>query len=393
MLGDRIAIMAEGDLQCCGSSLFLKNRFGAGYRLICTRNAQARCDVAQIAAVLQEHVPEATVLTDVGAEMTFQLPTEAATAFPAMLAQLEKQLDALGVQEYGISQVTMEEVFLKVGKSGEADGPSGGTAASLGRVEDSNAAVPTMRLSEMHASEVFLRHLAALTVKRAQYGRRDIASIFCALIMPALMLWICLGVIWYVQNLAPTRLQLDVSQFKEYSDSPSLPYTSSDNLLLSPWSGLKVVLPQSPRSLFFGRTYSSTGFPTDCSVSSSSMCDPSNSFNGLGGDDPPSILSMMEKMWADGLSSSVGQVTWGGLAFPAPTASCKDAVTVLSNVSAAHATPTFTNAATNALRKRKNKGVGQITVANQPLPSVGESQMFTNQLYYMIVTVRLCHIF
>ena len=32
-LGDRIAIMADGHIQCCGSSLFLKNRLGGGYRL------------------------------------------------------------------------------------------------------------------------------------------------------------------------------------------------------------------------------------------------------------------------------------------------------------------------------------------------------------------------
>ncbi len=34
ILGDRICIMAEGNVQCCGSSLFLKNRFGAGYNLV-----------------------------------------------------------------------------------------------------------------------------------------------------------------------------------------------------------------------------------------------------------------------------------------------------------------------------------------------------------------------
>jgi ATP-binding cassette subfamily A (ABC1) protein 3 len=28
ILGDRIAIMAEGELQCCGSSLFLKKKYG-----------------------------------------------------------------------------------------------------------------------------------------------------------------------------------------------------------------------------------------------------------------------------------------------------------------------------------------------------------------------------
>ncbi len=32
-LGDRIAIMGEGKLKCCGSSLFLKNKFGCGYNL------------------------------------------------------------------------------------------------------------------------------------------------------------------------------------------------------------------------------------------------------------------------------------------------------------------------------------------------------------------------
>lgn len=34
ILGDRIAIMAEGDVQCTGSSLFLKNRYGVGYNLV-----------------------------------------------------------------------------------------------------------------------------------------------------------------------------------------------------------------------------------------------------------------------------------------------------------------------------------------------------------------------
>jgi len=29
LLGDRIAIMADGQLQCCGSSMFLKNIYGA----------------------------------------------------------------------------------------------------------------------------------------------------------------------------------------------------------------------------------------------------------------------------------------------------------------------------------------------------------------------------
>jgi ATP-binding cassette subfamily A (ABC1) protein 3 len=33
VLGDRIGIMVKGKIRCLGSSLFLKNRFGAGYKL------------------------------------------------------------------------------------------------------------------------------------------------------------------------------------------------------------------------------------------------------------------------------------------------------------------------------------------------------------------------
>ena len=33
VLSDRIAIIHQGKLQCCGSSLFLKNKFGMGYIL------------------------------------------------------------------------------------------------------------------------------------------------------------------------------------------------------------------------------------------------------------------------------------------------------------------------------------------------------------------------
>lgn len=33
LLGDRIAIISNGQLKCCGSSLFLKSTFGDGYHL------------------------------------------------------------------------------------------------------------------------------------------------------------------------------------------------------------------------------------------------------------------------------------------------------------------------------------------------------------------------
>lgn len=40
ILGDRIAIMTEGQVECTGSSLFLKQRYGVGYQLIIEKAVQ-----------------------------------------------------------------------------------------------------------------------------------------------------------------------------------------------------------------------------------------------------------------------------------------------------------------------------------------------------------------
>lgn len=59
LLGDRIAIMAGGQLQCCGSSFFLKKKYGAGYHLIMDKVPS--CDVENITSLLSKHIPNIKV--------------------------------------------------------------------------------------------------------------------------------------------------------------------------------------------------------------------------------------------------------------------------------------------------------------------------------------------
>ena len=40
VLGDRIAIMSEGQVKCCGSPMFLKTNLGAGFTLTLTKDSQ-----------------------------------------------------------------------------------------------------------------------------------------------------------------------------------------------------------------------------------------------------------------------------------------------------------------------------------------------------------------
>ncbi|KAG7397743.1 hypothetical protein PHYBOEH_000282 [Phytophthora boehmeriae] len=121
ILGDRIAILADGQLRCAGSSLFLKNRFGAGYNLTMIKASDGSCDVIVIESFLKKYVPGVKCLSSSGSELVFQLPAVSSEAFPSMLEQLDADMQELGVQQYGISVTTLEEVFLRISQDRDED--------------------------------------------------------------------------------------------------------------------------------------------------------------------------------------------------------------------------------------------------------------------------------
>uniref|UniRef100_A0A673NB84 ATP-binding cassette sub-family A member 3-like n=1 Tax=Sinocyclocheilus rhinocerous TaxID=307959 RepID=A0A673NB84_9TELE len=112
LLGDRIAIMASGELQCCGSSLFLKNKYGAGYHMVIVKDAF--CNVSEITRLVHMYVPDATLESSAGAELSYILPKESTSRFELLFAELEMNRDELGIASYGASVTTMEEVFLRL---------------------------------------------------------------------------------------------------------------------------------------------------------------------------------------------------------------------------------------------------------------------------------------
>ena len=114
LLGDRIAIMAEGKLCCSGSSLFLKSRYGIGYHMTLVK--ESHCVSSVVEALVRLFVPSAEKVTDVGMELSFVLPSSDASKFPDLFDKLESTKAILGIASFGISITTMEEVFLKVGE-------------------------------------------------------------------------------------------------------------------------------------------------------------------------------------------------------------------------------------------------------------------------------------
>eukprot|EP00760_Papus_ankaliazontas_P022183 PhM_4_TR18813/c3_g1_i1/m.35877/K05643/ABCA3; ATP-binding cassette, subfamily A (ABC1), member 3 len=129
VLGKSIAIMHRGQLNCWGSSAFLKSRLGVGYTLNVAITAQA--DIARICRMVFSRVPSAQNASKAAGELQFRLPTETTRMFPRLFDDLEGPTAAeAGVTSFGIGVTTLEEIFLKIAMSDENE-PAAAAEASL----------------------------------------------------------------------------------------------------------------------------------------------------------------------------------------------------------------------------------------------------------------------
>eukprot|EP00850_Spirogloea_muscicola_P023272 SM000343S12828 [mRNA] locus=s343:29457:40992:- [translate_table: standard] len=133
LLCSRIAILANGRLRCCGTSLFLKARYGVGYNLTITR-ADTNCQENRVQGLVLQHVPKARLLSSSGGEMAYQLPMAAKGRFAGLFEELESRSGELHIGAFGASVTTLEEVFLQL--TGLYDAPkvalkAGGVARDL----------------------------------------------------------------------------------------------------------------------------------------------------------------------------------------------------------------------------------------------------------------------
>ncbi|XP_076108921.1 phospholipid-transporting ATPase ABCA3-like isoform X1 [Mytilus galloprovincialis] len=119
LLGDRIAIMAEGVVKCCGTSYFLKKTYGAGYHLVMVKDKS--CDVANVTNLVKSHVSSASLESEISAELSYLLPFDKSEFFEKLLLEIEARSSELGIASFGTTATTMEEVFLKVGESAEVE--------------------------------------------------------------------------------------------------------------------------------------------------------------------------------------------------------------------------------------------------------------------------------
>ena len=112
VLGDRIGIMANGKVLCLGSSLFLKNRYGAGYKL--TMVKKYKTENQKIQPYLEGIFGKVEKLSEVSQEITFKINYDQAAQFQSFFEQFDARMNEVDILSYGVSMTTLEEVFLKV---------------------------------------------------------------------------------------------------------------------------------------------------------------------------------------------------------------------------------------------------------------------------------------
>ena len=115
-LGDRIAIMKDGRVHCCGSSLFLKKRFGVGYHMTIVKGPHFKEN--ETVSTISKIVPTAKMTGNVAAELSYTLNEDTSKDFKQLFETLEDSKEKNGVSSFGVSVTTLEEVFIKVGEDG-----------------------------------------------------------------------------------------------------------------------------------------------------------------------------------------------------------------------------------------------------------------------------------
>jgi len=260
LLGDRIAIMGDGKLLCCGSSLFLKKKYGVGYNMTVEKKSATHFDTAAVLNKIHETVPDATILTDVGTELTVQLPFASSQNFEHLFSTIDDSQEELEVSSYGMTVTTMEEVFLKVAAgtdtiSQQKQGVSSGRDTDAGELlvsnddsdkegvvvapQESSACLGTEEIDEEKASNhispgkeegsMFSRHMYTLLQKRYLYFSRDTKSWVYQYLLPVLFVLIgaiIMSITEFVSNQGSLVVSHDMFNTKLSSNVFPLPYGS-----------------------------------------------------------------------------------------------------------------------------------------------------------------------
>ena len=257
ILGDRIAIISNGKLIAHGTSYFLKNKFGRGYYLtfakkqldgsstsnittgesLLTNLSESASTVSKFTGAFSENdssalkshqdirihdflkerfgVHNCILIENIGTEMTYAISNkqEFTKDYETYFTQIEANMESLGIDSMGISDTTLEEIFIRL-----ADQPHSNTFTNkhglLGKLsticakkKETNVAACKLSDEKLKEYSTYTKlrvssqlvlsfiQLYALFMKRYQRVKRNIKGFFAEIVLPVVFVCMALLVI------------------------------------------------------------------------------------------------------------------------------------------------------------------------------------------------------
>lgn len=115
VLSDRVCVIVDGELKCLGTALSLKNNYGDGYRVSIISK-----DTEELIGILLKEFPAVKIIDSSGGSLVISLPFDKIDQIQLFFRTMEglevgeinrvKEL----IEEWGLSNTTLEEVFMRV---------------------------------------------------------------------------------------------------------------------------------------------------------------------------------------------------------------------------------------------------------------------------------------
>lgn len=246
-LGDRIVILHQGKLVVSGSPMYLKREFGSGYNMTVAKamtpfplDAEKRalmhsdmsmCTSSAVLSFIQQTLPGTRLVEEIGSEITFVLPadTDHRQKFQQLFERLETHKQQLHISSYGVSDTSLEEVFLKLTLNAELKGDLDAqrirkmdineallSDSALSTLESSIPSSPSLNYDKATRSsatsstldseaeltapgrmdkgcQLKMRQFWALLVKRFHHNCRDYRSYLSQIILPCIFVALAMG--------------------------------------------------------------------------------------------------------------------------------------------------------------------------------------------------------
>ncbi|KAI6075749.1 ATP-binding cassette sub-family A member 5 [Aix galericulata] len=170
ILADRKAVISQGMLKCLGSSLFLKTKWGIGYRL--SMHIDAYCNTEATTSLIRQHVPTASLLQETDQQLVYTLPLKDMDKFAGLFSDLDTH-SHLGVITYGVSMTTLEDVYLKLEVEAEIDQADYSVFNSQQVQEEAD----TKSLDDMEQSLLMLSETRSPPMSHAALWKKQVSTI------------------------------------------------------------------------------------------------------------------------------------------------------------------------------------------------------------------------